>query len=529
MAHVNRVWGLLRTRQKRWTEAQNALLAARRYFEEASEIGEVAKTLFAIAMTSAAAGEPRPLVSHAFGEALAAAESCRRAHLIRKIEQQLEINDPAAYCRWIYRRVRGRSVTEDSVSLIDGIRESATILFLDLQGSTSLSRFRDPGEMMMTLNEMMGNLSAVLRRHNGVVVGFHGDGFMALFRGPQNAVRGVEAALDLYAAMDAINEPREILGLPILVARVGVNSGDVFLGNVGTYDKLDFGAVGNSVNLAARLESNAEPKFPCIGRATHDQVMRLFTFTATSPRTVELKGLGPTQVWDVAGHATTAFAPITSPTPQPAMESLTIANQQALQELASRVKSPPKQFVFRRVNPTMWEFAFESAETIAVGKNLAGFSYLAVMLREPEKEFRPVDLLNQGRGLVRSEVDAVEADHAAGNEDRLDGLAMKEYRKQITKLKAHLAEKSDPAKQKELEFIESQLRAATKPGGKKVAAGSERLKNDYNAAKKAIDNALATLTDHKLVALVTHLSSHIELSLKSCRYRDSARIGWSLD
>lgn len=303
VAHVNRVWGMLWARQKRWDESSAALREARTHFEEHNEAAEVARTLFEVALAAAAAGEPRPLVSRALQEALAAAESCRRSELVRQVEDELKVVDPAAQCARAYRRVRGRAVTEDPVSLIDGVRETATVLFLDLQGSTELSRFRDPGEMMMTLNQMMAELTTVLRRHEAQVVAFRGDGFMALLRGPGDAARGVSAALDLLGAMKVFNEPRAVLGLPPFVARIGVNTGDVFLGNVGTYDKMDFTAVGNTANLGARLEGQAEPDMPCIGHGTYEKVQNQFRFSDRSPRTELLKGLGATPMWDVVGRA----------------------------------------------------------------------------------------------------------------------------------------------------------------------------------------------------------------------------------
>ena len=302
LAHVRRVVGMLRSEQQRAEDAQVSLQAALRHFRETRQPAEVARTLLAVARACAAAGEPRPLVSSAFLEALSAAEGCRRAQLVRQIEEELKLLDPAIYCNCVYRRVRGRAVMDDAVSLIDGIREPATVMFLDLQGSTELLRFRDPGEMLMTLNEMMAIFSAVLRKYDAQVNGFRGDGFLALLRGPNDAIRAVEAALELHKAMGVFNEPRAILDLPPWIARIGINSGEIFLGNVGTYDKLDFSAIGHTVNLAARLEGIAEMGMPCIGRGTYEKVQHQFRFAASNPRTVMLKGLGATEVWDVAGR-----------------------------------------------------------------------------------------------------------------------------------------------------------------------------------------------------------------------------------
>ena len=156
---------------------------------------------------------------------------------------------------------------------------------------------------MMTLNQMMADLVAVLRKHEAQVSAFRGDGFLALLRGTDHAVRAVAAGLDLFQAIETFNEPRAVLDLPLLTARVGISTGEGFLGNVGTYDKMDYTAIGTTANLGARLESVAEPGLPCISWQTHELVRDRFVYKEGSPRTLDLKGLGDQQMWDVVGWA----------------------------------------------------------------------------------------------------------------------------------------------------------------------------------------------------------------------------------
>ncbi len=139
------------------------------------------------------------------------------------------------------RRVRGRDLDAESTSLLSGTRENATVLFLDLKGSTEYARGRDPQEVFLTINQMMAAMTKVLRRHGLHVSVFRGDGFLALSRGAGHAVRAVEAGLDLFAAMAEFNEPRVVLGLQPFEARVGISTGEMFQGNVGTYDKMKHG------------------------------------------------------------------------------------------------------------------------------------------------------------------------------------------------------------------------------------------------------------------------------------------------
>jgi class 3 adenylate cyclase len=109
----------------------------------------------------------------------------------------------------------------------------------------------------------------------------------------------VAAALELLRTLDRFNGPRVMVGQAPLRARVGVSTGEVFVGNVGTYQKMDFTAVGTTVNLAARLQAEAEAGTPCISETTYENVQSLVTCRVGNPRRVLLKGLGEHLVWDV--------------------------------------------------------------------------------------------------------------------------------------------------------------------------------------------------------------------------------------
>jgi class 3 adenylate cyclase/Tfp pilus assembly protein PilF len=300
IAHVNRVWGIIHLRQARYDESKRALLAALAYFDSQKERAEAARTQLEVARMLRASNAPRPMVTSALIAALNRAERCRRDPLVREIEQELKTVDSAAHCRHVYHRARGRDIREDTVSLFAGSRETSSIMFLDVQGSTEYARNQDPETVMMTLNQMMSDFVEVLDRYGASVTAYLGDGFMALLRGTDHASRAVSAALDLMESLDEFNRPRIVLGLKPLNIRIGVSTGEVFTGNVGTYQKMDFTAIGSTANLAARLQSEAEPGLPCISRDTYNQLPQgAFIFKTGCPRTVSPKGLGEQQVWDV--------------------------------------------------------------------------------------------------------------------------------------------------------------------------------------------------------------------------------------
>lgn len=302
LAHVKRARALLLRAREEFDGAEDLLRSVLSYFEMHGETAEAARTQLEQARLLRARGLPHPLVTESLSHALDRAEQCRRDPLVREIEAELAEVDEAAYFARIYRRSRGRNVSTETVSLLSGERETATVLFLDVQGSTEFTRVSDPEVVMMTLNQMMAEFETVLERHSAVVTAYLGDGFMALLRGTDHAKRGVLAGLEMVAALKEFNSPREILRLRPLNVRIGIASGEVFIGNVGTYHKMDFTAIGTTANLAARLQSEAEPGLPCISQTTYEQVHDRFIFRGAEARRINLKGLGWQEAWDVLGR-----------------------------------------------------------------------------------------------------------------------------------------------------------------------------------------------------------------------------------
>ncbi len=301
-AHVNRGYGVLCRRNQRWIDSEQRLRRALQYFENGCELTEIVLTRLEIARTLRERGAPMPLVRDSFLDALHHAERSRRPHLVQEVERELQAVAPDAARRHIYRRVRGRGIDEDSTSLVSAEQDILTVFFFDLQGFTAWSRKTDPSVVMLCLNQMMAAFSDSTTRHGVQVIEYMGDGFLALARGPHHAHRAVRAALDLHTALAKFNRPRRLLGLPEFACRIGISTGEVVLGNVGTYEKIDFRAVGTTVNRAARLQNEAIPGCPCISRSTWEAVQSDFDFADNCPRALTLKGIGDVDAWDVSGQ-----------------------------------------------------------------------------------------------------------------------------------------------------------------------------------------------------------------------------------
>jgi adenylate cyclase len=145
------------------------------------------------------------------------------------------------------------SALVESRGNLEPIRTDATIVYTDIEGFTTLVESMPAEQTFRLLNEYMPALIEPITRHGGVVNGFHGDGILAVFNIPVQDPRHADHAL--LAAMEIVEETggRLFADLPI-VTRVGVNTGEVISGTVGSGSRLSYSVLGDAVNVAARLE-----------------------------------------------------------------------------------------------------------------------------------------------------------------------------------------------------------------------------------------------------------------------------------
>jgi serine/threonine protein kinase/class 3 adenylate cyclase len=302
LARVRLVRGMVARRRGEHVEAQRLLRQALTHFDRIADYVEGTRSQLEIARTLADSGALPQIVCAAYLDALHRAESCRRTYLVSDIEEELQALDREAYWRHIVGRSRGRMAAVDTASLADGSSETASVLFLNLRQFMPFCQGMEPEEVMQTLNHLMADLGEPLRKAEAQVTAYLGGGFMALVRGPGHAWRAVDVALELLAVVEEFNRPRAVLGLQQLPVRIGVASGPLCLGNIGTYQKMDFTAVGNPVNLASRLVRQAETSSPCISKETRDLVGDRFRYAPGSPRTLDLGSLGRHEVYDVVAR-----------------------------------------------------------------------------------------------------------------------------------------------------------------------------------------------------------------------------------
>jgi len=158
--------------------------------------------------------------------------------------------------RFVPAEVASLTKTSDAgVQVGLGELREATVLFLDIEGFTTLSEQLEPTRLVATLNEFYAAVAEPLTRYDGAIVQFQGDAILATFnaprRNPDHAANAVRAALEIQALLAARTFGD---GLP-LRARIGINTGPVVHGLIGTPDRLGYTVIGDEVNVAARLEA----------------------------------------------------------------------------------------------------------------------------------------------------------------------------------------------------------------------------------------------------------------------------------
>lgn len=144
------------------------------------------------------------------------------------------------------------------------------VLFCDIVGFTAFTETHAGSESVIdTLNTILRRVSLSVKHHRGMIDKFMGDCIMALFDDPADAIR---AALDMQSHAEDINTLRGEAGQQILKLRIGIHWGEVFIGNVGTPERLDWTAIGDVVNTASRIEQACPPGTVLVSRTMRDQV-----------------------------------------------------------------------------------------------------------------------------------------------------------------------------------------------------------------------------------------------------------------
>ncbi|MEP7273373.1 MAG: adenylate/guanylate cyclase domain-containing protein [Acidobacteriota bacterium] len=178
-----------------------------------------------------------------------------------RLQRQAEAR--ARFERFLPRQVVDEILRSPEKIKLGGVRQKVTALFADIRNFTSLSENSSPELIVSLLNRYFTLVSEVIFKHGGTLDKYIGDGLLALFGAPYaselDAIQAVRAAIDMQRAMAAFNLQLTADHLPPISIGIGVNTGQAIVGYIGSESRLDYTAIGDTINTAARLEGIAKP------------------------------------------------------------------------------------------------------------------------------------------------------------------------------------------------------------------------------------------------------------------------------
>ncbi len=206
--------------------------------------------------------------------------------------------------RYVSPQVVQQLVSQPDLVQLGGKKERLTILFSDIRGFTAMSERMDSAAVTRLLNEYFDRMTALIFAHGGTLDKFMGDAILAFFGNPvpqpDHALRAVRTALAMQAAVAELNARWAAEGRPKIGVGVGINTGEVVVGNLGSTRFFDYTVIGDEVNLACRLEEAAPAGQVLVTNSTYREVEGLVEAAALPPITVKGKSQ-PVAVWQVTG------------------------------------------------------------------------------------------------------------------------------------------------------------------------------------------------------------------------------------
>lgn len=242
--------------------------------------------------------------------------------------------------------------TPDELKLGGEVRE-VTIMFSDLRGFTPLSEHLGPEQVVDLLNRYLGRMETIITRHQGTINEFIGDAILTFFGAPvqhqDHSRRAVACAVEMQMAMADFNRQNAEDGLPSLSMGIGINTGQVIVGNIGSENRVKYGVVGHNINLASRVESATIGGQILITRTTYDLAKDHIMVLGT--RTITFKGVEEDiALFDVEGIP--APVQMVLPDVKPAAKALASPRPVEIHKMVGKkVVAEPLEGVLSRFSP----------------------------------------------------------------------------------------------------------------------------------------------------------------------------------
>jgi adenylate cyclase len=228
---------------------------------------------------------------------------------IREEQEKIESLRQRDFVRATFGRYLSNEVVEELLGKPEGLKMSGetrevTFLVSDLRGFTSMTAYRSPREVVRMLNRFLEAMVEIIARYRGTVDEVQGDGMLVFFGAPLAAPddpdRAVACAIEMQNTMSKINREQLRENLPELAMGIGINTGEVVVGNLGSARRAKYGAVGTPINMTYRIESYTTGGQILISPATYERVRPRVQVSKTLD--VQLKGIEqPLTLYEING------------------------------------------------------------------------------------------------------------------------------------------------------------------------------------------------------------------------------------
>jgi predicted ATPase/class 3 adenylate cyclase len=240
--------------------------------------------------------------------------SIRNAELVENLEEKVrerteKLETHSAFIQQTFGRYMSDQIVDQLLKSPDaldfrGRNTTVTVLMSDLRGFTTFADNLPPDTIVKLLNNYLSVMTTVIDRYKGTIDSFIGDGILTIFgvpfQRPDDAERAVACALEMQLAMPQVNEWNRRNKLPNLEMGIGINTGEVVAGNIGSRKRAKYGIVGSNVNLASRVEAYTVGGQVLITEATRRAVGK--PLTVRDVGSVEPKGIAaPVRLFKVTG------------------------------------------------------------------------------------------------------------------------------------------------------------------------------------------------------------------------------------
>lgn len=217
------------------------------------------------------------------------------AKAVNKMAAELSERDrvKAAFARYVSKQVMNSILDSSAEIRLRGDRKRISVLFCDIRGFTSISENLPPEKVVQLLNEYFESMVEIVFRNKGMLDKFIGDGMMVIFGAPEEdpyqEENALKTAVEMQTELQKLAERWRPEGLDLRIG-IGINSGPAIVGNIGSSQRMEYTAIGDTVNLASRLETATKELGVGIllSEYTHNAVRGSFRFKNMGP--VRIRG-----------------------------------------------------------------------------------------------------------------------------------------------------------------------------------------------------------------------------------------------